>query len=176
MPNGAASDRGLRVWARPLKPLSLPPLPVKCSMDLLQFLSNRDMLGAFLLTLAAFAALGGPLFGRHEGVIDHDPGWVLEGDGVIVEREIHRYINARWAGHAVGATRTVHLEQIPIGLPRPVNKSEILRREGVGSSLQRESDIILHLVEGTHAGKDSRNLRAVPHPAEPPLGRRSLCC
>lgn len=66
---------------------------VKLRVNLLQFLSDRDMLRAFLFTLRTLDAGRGSLFKRHEGIVDHYSGWVLEGDGVVVEGEIGGYVD-----------------------------------------------------------------------------------
>ena len=121
-------------------------------MNSLQLFSNLEVLRAVLLTFTAFSAVGSLLFGCEHMVVKHVSNFrIFEHEGVVVQGQVKRDIDAVRTGHAVGAAGAINFQHLPVGTGYPAYDVQLARCQRVYPGILGNLDVLLDLHHGAHA-------------------------
>ena len=123
-------------------------------MNSLQLFSDLKVLRAVLLTFTAFSAVGSLLFGREHMVVEHVSNFrIFKHEGVVVEGQVKRDIDAVRTGHAVGAAGTINFEHFPVGTGYSGYNLQLAHCQRVDAGILGDLDVLLDLRHSAHAAK-----------------------
>ena len=146
-------------------------------LHLLQGIPDRQVLGALPFAFPALLAQAGVARApRQQGghAVLEPAGGLADAVVGIVGRKAPRDVHPRGAGHAVVAPRAVNLIGSVEALPHILKDPQLRRRQAAGRRRVRRRQVVRQLLGLVHPAKDHRHLGVVPHPLEPPLGRRGI--